>query len=61
MNMTIWPTISSSLIFEQNFYISTKRLKNVFAHLQSIDFVVWIRGSDQLKRIINTRKFESTL
>ena len=51
--MTIWPTISSSQIFEQNFYISTKRLKNVFAYLQLINFVVWwIRGSDQLRCII---------
>ena len=50
--MTICPTISSPLILEQNSYISTKRPRNVFAYLQSINSVVYTCGSDQLKRIV---------
>ena len=59
--MTIWPTTSSPLIFEQNFYISTNRLKYVFAYLQSIKFLVWICGSDQLGRIITLENSKVTL
>ena len=58
----IWPTISSPLIFEQKFYVSTqKKKKNVFAYLQSVNSVVWISGSYQLRCIITLENLKVTL
>ena len=42
---------------QQNSCISIKRLRNVFAYLQSINFVLWTRSSDQLRRIITLEKY----
>ena len=61
-NLLFFPrTAHHTLIFQQNFYISTYRLKNVFASLQSINFVVRIRSSDQLKRIITLENLKVPL
>ena len=48
----IWQSTSSSLIFQQNSYISTKRQKNIFPYLQLTNFVIWTHGNYQLRRII---------
>ena len=55
--MTMWLTISSPLIFEQNFYVSAKRQKYLFAYLELNNFVVW---QWPIKAHHYTRKFEST-
>ena len=59
--LTIWPTISSPLMLEQNSYISTKMLRNVFAYLESINSVVYTRGSDQSRRIITLENLNVSL
>ena len=55
--MTIWPTISSHMVFKQNSYISKERPKNVYVYLQLINFVVWTHGNDQLRCIITLEHF----
>ena len=59
----MWLTISSPLIFFKNSFISTERLKNIFAYLQLINFVVWTNANGQLRYIITLEHFmtESTL
>ena len=59
--LTIWPTISSPLMLEQNSYISTKMLRNVFAYLESINSVVYTRGSDQSRCIITLENLNVSL
>ena len=60
-NLTICPAIFTPLISEQNFFISTKRLKTVSAYIQSVNFVVWAHGSDQLRRIITLENLKVPL
>ena len=58
----VWKFGQSFLVsLEQNSYISIKRLRNVFAHMQSINSVVWTRGSNQSRRIIRLENLKVPL
>ena len=58
----VWKFGQSFLVsLEQNSYISIKRLRNVFAHMQSMNSVVWTRGSNQSRRIIRLENLKVPL